>query len=219
MNPSRSLMRPSQFRKRISVAECGLCRQFDYPHGHQRDISLPCRNRTSLHPTPFGTMPFSATEEGQRCYGWAGKEYVLINPDDFAPDGATPVYAISSGSSKRVGLIGSGTIHPIIGEFHGFLAASLRGGSGFAEKPWKIRIWAQRHQKALACPDDRPQVSGMQKPRFPSLMGKRGFFLCFGFGAYSVSSGAAGHVTVTVCAASSTCAAMPVRLSMVEAGR
>ena len=74
-------------------------------------------------------------EEGQRCNGWVRKEYVLINPDYFAPDGETPVYAIPSSSSKRVGLIDSGTTYPIIGEFNGFLAISLRGGSGFVEKP------------------------------------------------------------------------------------
>lgn len=67
--------------------------------------------------------------------GWVRKEYVLVNPDYFMPDRETPVYAIPSSSSKRVGLISSGTSYPIIGEFNGFLAISLRGASGFIVKP------------------------------------------------------------------------------------
>ena len=67
--------------------------------------------------------------------GWVRKEYLLINPDYFTPDRETPVYAVPSVSSKRVGLISSGTSYPIIGEFNGFLAISLRGASGFVVKP------------------------------------------------------------------------------------
>lgn len=74
-------------------------------------------------------------EQGQRYSGWVRKEYVLINPDYFTPNGETPVYAMPSSTSKRVGLISSGTTYPIIGEFNGFLAISLRGGSGFVAKP------------------------------------------------------------------------------------
>lgn len=74
-------------------------------------------------------------EEQLRYSGWVRKEYVLVNPDYFVPDGETPVYAMPSGSSKRVGLISSETSYPIIGEMNGFLAISLRGASGFVVKP------------------------------------------------------------------------------------
>lgn len=67
--------------------------------------------------------------------GWVRKEYVLMNPDYFTPDRETPVYAIPSSGSKRVGLISGGTSYPIIEEFNGFLAISLRGASGFVVKP------------------------------------------------------------------------------------
>lgn len=72
---------------------------------------------------------------GQRYSGWVRKEYVLINPNYFTPNGEIPVYAIPSSSSKRIGLISSGTNYPIIGEFNGFLAISLHGASGFVVKP------------------------------------------------------------------------------------
>lgn len=74
-------------------------------------------------------------EEGQRYNGWVRGEYVLVNPDLFTPDEETPVYAIPSSTSKRVGLIGSGESYPVIGELNGFLAISLRGASGFVETP------------------------------------------------------------------------------------
>lgn len=74
-------------------------------------------------------------EKDQRYSGWVRKEYVLINPNFFTPNGETPVYAIPSSDSKRVGLINGGTSYPIIGEFNGFLAISLRGASGFVAKP------------------------------------------------------------------------------------
>ena len=74
-------------------------------------------------------------EEGQRYSGWVRKEYVIINPNYFTPNGETPVYAIPSSDSKRVGLISGGTSYPIIGEFNSFLAISLRGASGFVVKP------------------------------------------------------------------------------------
>lgn len=75
-------------------------------------------------------------EEGLRYSGWVRKEYVLVNPDYFIPDGETPVYAMPSGSAKRVGLISGETRYPIIGEIDGFLVISLRGASGFVVKPY-----------------------------------------------------------------------------------
>ena len=74
-------------------------------------------------------------EEHMRYSGWVRKEYILVNPDYFVPDGETPVYAMPSGSSKRVGLISGETRYPIIGEINGFLVISLRGASGFVVKP------------------------------------------------------------------------------------
>ncbi len=74
-------------------------------------------------------------EEGKRERGWVRKEYVLVNPGYFTPDAETPVYALPSRHSKRVGLIDEGTQYPIIGEYEGFLVISLRGASGFVEKP------------------------------------------------------------------------------------
>lgn len=74
-------------------------------------------------------------EEQLRYSGWVRKEYVLVNPDYFVPDGETPVYAMPSDRSQRVALIDSGTSYPIIGEMNGFLAISLRGASGFVVKP------------------------------------------------------------------------------------
>lgn len=76
-----------------------------------------------------------SNKEGRRYNGWVRKEYVLINPNYFIPNGETPVYAIPSSSSKCIGLISNGTNYPIIGEFNGFLAISLRGASGFVVKP------------------------------------------------------------------------------------
>ena len=65
--------------------------------------------------------------EENLCYsGWVRKEYVLVNPDCFVPDGETPVYAMPSGNAKRVGLISGEASYPII---------SLRGASGFVVKP------------------------------------------------------------------------------------
>lgn len=74
-------------------------------------------------------------DESLRYSGWVRKEYVLVNPDYFVPDGETPVYAMPSGSSKRVGLINNEARYPIIGEINGFLVISLRGASGFVSKP------------------------------------------------------------------------------------
>lgn len=74
-------------------------------------------------------------EEGQRYNGWVRGEYVLMNPTYFTPNEETPVYAMPSSTSKRVGLIGSGESYPVIGELNGFLAISLRGASGFVETP------------------------------------------------------------------------------------
>lgn len=74
-------------------------------------------------------------EEGQRYGGWVRKEYILVNPDYFTPSEETPVYALPSDSSKRVGLISGEAAYPIIGELNGFLAISLRGASGFVVKP------------------------------------------------------------------------------------
>lgn len=74
-------------------------------------------------------------EAGQLFGGWVRKEYVLVNPECFTPDGETPVYAMPVEGSKRVGLIEGGTPYPIIGEVGGFLAISLRGASGFVAKP------------------------------------------------------------------------------------
>lgn len=74
-------------------------------------------------------------DQNLRYSGWVRKEYVLVNPDYFVPDGETPVYAMPSGSSKRVGLISGETRYPIIGEINGFLVISLRGASGFVVKP------------------------------------------------------------------------------------
>ena len=74
-------------------------------------------------------------DENLRYSGWVRKEYVLVNSDYFVPDGETPVYAMPSGSSKRVGLINSEARYPIIGEMNGFLVISLRGASGFVAKP------------------------------------------------------------------------------------
>lgn len=74
-------------------------------------------------------------EEHLRYSGWVKKEYVLVNPDCFVPDGETPVYAMPCGGAKRVGLINGETSYPIIGEIDGFLVISLRGASGFVEKP------------------------------------------------------------------------------------
>ncbi len=67
--------------------------------------------------------------------GWAKKDYILVNPDYFTPNGETPVYALPSNNSKRVGLISGETDYPIIGELNGFLAISLRGASGFVARP------------------------------------------------------------------------------------
>ena len=101
----------------------------------------------TLHSLPYGAY-CTVTEEndswynvvyrnkdGQRYNGWVRKEYVLINPNYFTPDGETPVYAIPSSSSKRIGLICSETSYPIIEEFNDFFAISLRGASGFVVKP------------------------------------------------------------------------------------
>lgn len=74
-------------------------------------------------------------EEHLHRSGWVRREYVLVNPDYFIPDGETPVYALPSGSSKRVGLIYGETGYPIIGEMNGFFVISLRGASGFVMKP------------------------------------------------------------------------------------
>ena len=57
------------------------------------------------------------------------------NMFSLTPDGETPVYAIPSSSSKRIGLIRSETSYPIIEEFNDFFAISLRGASGFVVKP------------------------------------------------------------------------------------
>jgi len=75
------------------------------------------------------------SEQSPRYSGWAKKDYILVNPKYFTPHGETPVYALPSGDSKRVGLISSETNYPIIGELNGFLAISLRGASGFVVKP------------------------------------------------------------------------------------
>lgn len=74
-------------------------------------------------------------EQGQRLSGWVKKDYILVNPQYFIPREETPVYAIPSHNSKRVGLISGETSYPIIGELDGFLAISLRGASGFVIKP------------------------------------------------------------------------------------
>ena len=58
-----------------------------------------------------------------------------MNPTYFTPNEETPVYAMSSSGSKRVGLIDSGESYPVIGLYNGFLVISLRGASGFVETP------------------------------------------------------------------------------------
>lgn len=73
-------------------------------------------------------------EQGRHYEGWIKKDYVLVNPSYFTPGEETPVYAIPSTDSKRVGLISGDTDYPIIGEYNGFLAISLRGASGFVVK-------------------------------------------------------------------------------------
>lgn len=73
-------------------------------------------------------------EQGRSYEGWIKKDYVLVNPIYFTPGEETPVYAIPSTDSKRVGLISGDTEYPIIGEYNGFLAISLRGASGFVVK-------------------------------------------------------------------------------------
>ena len=75
------------------------------------------------------------SQEGIRYSGWVRKEYVLMNPTYFTPNEETPVYAMPSSGSKRVGLIDSGTSYPVIGLFDGFLVISLRGASGFVKTP------------------------------------------------------------------------------------
>lgn len=70
-------------------------------------------------------------KQDQRPSGWVRKDYVLVNPSYFTPDGETPVYAIPSADSKRIGLILDTESYPIIDEYNGFLAISLRGASGF----------------------------------------------------------------------------------------
>lgn len=102
---------------------------------------------TLIHTMPYGTYCTVLEESGSwynvtyrnevntRYSGWVRKEYMLVNPDCFVPEGETPVYAMPSGSSKRIGLINSGTSYPIIGEMNGFLVISLRGASGFVAKP------------------------------------------------------------------------------------
>ena len=74
-------------------------------------------------------------DQGQHLSGWVKKDYLLVNPEFFTPHDETPVYAIPSHTSKRVGLISNETSYPIIGEWDGFLVISLRGASGFVEKP------------------------------------------------------------------------------------
>lgn len=74
-------------------------------------------------------------ERDRRYSGWVQKDYVLVNPSYFHPDGETPVYAVPSVDSKRIGLISEGTDYPIIGEYNGFWVISLRGASGFVCKP------------------------------------------------------------------------------------
>ena len=73
--------------------------------------------------------------DGMRRSGFVRKEYVLMNPTYFTPEGETPVYAMPSGDAKRVGLIDGGTSYPVIGLYDGFLVISLRGASGFVETP------------------------------------------------------------------------------------
>ncbi|MBQ3156985.1 MAG: hypothetical protein IJB81_08685 [Clostridia bacterium] len=102
---------------------------------------------TRLHTMTYGTCCTMTAEIGawykvSYCdedhlhhSGWVRKEYVLVNPNYFIPDGETPVYALPSGNSKRVGLIYGETGYPIIGEMNGFFAISLRGASGFVAKP------------------------------------------------------------------------------------
>ena len=74
-------------------------------------------------------------EQGQHRSGWVKKDYLLVNPEYFTPHDETPVYAIPSHDSKRVGQMSGETSYPIIGEWDGFLAISLRGASGFVAKP------------------------------------------------------------------------------------
>ena len=73
--------------------------------------------------------------DGMRRSGFVRKEYVLMNPTYFTPNGETPVYAMPSSDAKRVGLIDSGTSYPVIGLYDDFLVISLRGASRFVETP------------------------------------------------------------------------------------
>ncbi len=68
--------------------------------------------------------------------GWVRGEYVLEEPTFFTPAQETPVFALPATDAKRVALLDAASgPYPIIAEYEGYLAISLRGASGFVEKP------------------------------------------------------------------------------------
>lgn len=66
--------------------------------------------------------------------GYVRSDYVLVDPIWYTTEEETPVYAIPSNESKRVGLLPAGNKYMIIAEYDNFYVISLRGASGFILK-------------------------------------------------------------------------------------
>ena len=66
--------------------------------------------------------------------GYVSSAYVLLDPEWYESDAATPIYAYPSEDAKRVALMPRGKRVAVITETDDYYVVSLRGAAGFILK-------------------------------------------------------------------------------------
>ena len=66
--------------------------------------------------------------------GCVRSAYIIVDPEFYATDDETAVYAMPTETSPRVALLPDQTECIVIGEYEGYIVISLRGAAGFIQK-------------------------------------------------------------------------------------